>query len=93
MAIMGEYADLMLSGEVCEFCGCELGEGPGYPRRCHGCGGNADEVDFLPVIHRPRKHKCGHCPKKFRAYISARQHERDAHGIPMPTPKEKTNGR
>jgi hypothetical protein len=41
---MGEIADLMIEGEICEGCGCELGgEAPGYPRRCSGCGGKTDE--------------------------------------------------
>jgi len=36
---MGEQADLMINGDICELCGCELGEGEGYPRRCNGCEG------------------------------------------------------
>jgi hypothetical protein len=36
---MGEYAEMMLEGIVCEGCGEFMGGGaPGYPRRCRGCG-------------------------------------------------------
>lgn len=42
---MGEIADLMIEGEICEGCGAELGGGaPGFPRRCAGCGGRAEEA-------------------------------------------------
>lgn len=36
---MGEYAEMMLDGTVCESCGEWLGddEGPGFPRVCPGC--------------------------------------------------------
>lgn len=54
---MGEIADLMIEGEICEGCGCELdGEAPGFPRRCRGCGGNSR--DFIPsgrTSARPQK--------------------------------------
>lgn len=40
---MGEIAELMINGDICEGCGCELGEGDGYPRRCEGCGGKSRE--------------------------------------------------
>lgn len=41
---MGEAADLILEGILCQCCG-ELidGEEAGYPRTCAGCGG--DEYD------------------------------------------------
>lgn len=36
---MGEQADLMLNGDVCQICGMDFedGESPGYPRTCSGC--------------------------------------------------------
>lgn len=43
---MGEIADAMIEGDLCEGCGVYLGEGPGFPQRCEGCGGNAKEFDF-----------------------------------------------
>jgi hypothetical protein len=44
---MGDIADLMVNGDICEGCGVELeGEGGGYPRRCVGCGGNTPTMDW-----------------------------------------------
>jgi tRNA(Ile2) C34 agmatinyltransferase TiaS len=41
---MGDIADLMLNGDICDQCGVELeGEGMGFPRRCTGCGGKTPE--------------------------------------------------
>lgn len=36
---MGEMANLILNGEVCEICGEEFmdNEAAGYPRRCASC--------------------------------------------------------
>jgi len=36
---MGDIADLMLEGALCEACGEFLGDGDGFPQRCPGCGG------------------------------------------------------
>lgn len=39
---MGEIADMMLDGTLCEVCGVYLGdddgEGAGHPQRCKACG-------------------------------------------------------
>lgn len=43
---MGEIAELMINGDICEGCGVELqGAGDGYPRRCVACGGDTPEFD------------------------------------------------
>ncbi len=36
---MGEIADMMINGRMCEQCGVYMddGEEPGYPRLCPGC--------------------------------------------------------
>lgn len=34
---MGEIADMMLDGDLCEGCGEYLGDGEGYARKCVGC--------------------------------------------------------
>lgn len=36
--IMGEIADAMINGFLCQYCGVFLdGEEPGYPRSCEDC--------------------------------------------------------
>lgn len=34
---MGEYADAMIDGDVCETCGEWISEGPGHSRQCGYC--------------------------------------------------------
>jgi hypothetical protein len=38
---MGEIAEMMLDGTLCQVCGEYLGEGDGFPVTCAGC--NADD--------------------------------------------------
>ena len=48
---MGDTADLMLDGILCEWCGEFLDEkGVGYPRRCGGC----DPIDTVYDEECPR---------------------------------------
>ena len=35
--IMGEIADMMLEGILCEMCGVYLGRGDGFPKLCRDC--------------------------------------------------------
>lgn len=39
---MGEIAEMMLDGTLCESCGEFIGDGDGYPRKCGGCGGGGE---------------------------------------------------
>lgn len=34
---MGEIAEGMINGDLCEGCGVWMGEGDGYPRKCEEC--------------------------------------------------------
>lgn len=34
---MGDIADLMLSGDLCQVCGGYIGGGDGYPVTCEAC--------------------------------------------------------
>lgn len=36
---MGEIADAVLNGDMCQECGEWIGAGDGYPRSCLGCRG------------------------------------------------------
>lgn len=69
---MGEIADMMIGGEMCQYCGEYLGDGDGYPRSCAGC---ASEDDGKPGIRKvkivarsnnsaPLKHHCPMCGKR-----------------------------
>jgi len=43
---MGEIADSILNGLLCELCGAYVdGEEPGYPRKCEMCREEEEESD------------------------------------------------
>lgn len=55
---MGDIADDMLNGLMCQVCGEFLdGEEPGYPRSCAGCSDDDDDDQPQPVRkkHMPEK--------------------------------------
>lgn len=48
---MGEIAEMMLDGELCEGCGDYLGDGDGFPRYCRACRptGKRTKISFADV--------------------------------------------
>src|SRR5580692_11302367 len=77
---MGEIADLMINGDICQGCGAELGEGDGYPRQCRGCE-REGPLSRKPIPqHNTRKGKCGICGKSV-SLVGMRDHKRDAHRV------------
>jgi len=43
--LMGEYADMVMNGSMCECCGMFLdGDEPGYPRKCGACEADEEEL-------------------------------------------------
>ena len=48
---MGEIADSMISGEVCEMCGMFLdGDAPGFPRYCSAACADDRGADHSQVV-------------------------------------------
>ena len=82
---MGEIADMMLDGTMCQWCGEWLhgGEdGPGYPGLCASCAREerrtrTPEGEFRVV--GKLKLKCPACGKRVKA-VGLADHQRDAHG-------------
>lgn len=82
---MGEIADMMLDGTMCQVCGVWLEQEPvGYPVTCAGCIAAGDD----PTQHNldvnakpPRTVECPEagCERKFRTRDAAAQHWRDKH--------------
>jgi hypothetical protein len=63
---MGEIADMMLDGTLCERCGEYIGNAVGYPRKCSSCSKEYKKemlLDNLPKLamsfHRKADHKRG----------------------------------
>lgn len=73
---MGEWAEMMLDGTMCQVCGEFMGgAGGGIPRTCAGCRGRPE----LFSQSKP-KVKCASCGKKVKEAGLA-DHQRDVHGI------------
>ena len=84
---MGEIAEMMLDGTLCEGCGEYLGSDAGYPQYCSpecgaGRGGFEGELIHKPRAqpHGRRKHKCDQCDRHFRSEAAMLQHWRAKHG-------------
>jgi len=56
---MGEVADDILDGTLCQECGVYLGEGDGYPRSCAGCVGESS-VDTAAIKRMEKQAKRAH---------------------------------
>lgn len=70
---MGEVADMMIDGTLCEGCGVVLaGEAPGYPRYCRHCSNQHG-----PSV-APGKVKCPQCGRHVKS-AGLKDHQRDVH--------------
>lgn len=55
---MGDIADLIINGGMCQYCGECFDDEPGYPRSCPGC-----EEDEPTQAEKPEKVACPECGK------------------------------
>jgi len=81
---VGEYADMMLEGVMCQWCGEFLGEGEGFPTICAGCQSESgvDQHGNKPTKtagQKRRRHNCITCSRGFRTVDALNQHNRDKH--------------
>jgi len=83
---MGDVADMMLTGVLCQQCGEFIGEECGYPKSCSICG--AEEIYTRKLLQkseniarnaRQKKIKCPNCGKRVKE-VGLPDHIRDAHG-------------
>ena len=95
---MGDIADMMLEGILCQGCGEFLGDGEGYPMFCSACGGD-EESDFQPshlfavkqINDAPKVWGCSDCKKMFRKKAYALEHcKATGHREPVDTTKKVT---
>lgn len=73
--MMGEIADMMLDGTLCEGCGEYVGAATGYPVRCGACQNEGKPARKSAA----RKATCPNCGRKVKE-VGLAQHIRDAHG-------------
>lgn len=74
---MGEIAEMMLEGDLCEGCGEYLGDGDGFPRRCEGCERNVEP--YRQHGPKTRNVGCPNCNKKFATHEAYLDHYRAKH--------------
>lgn len=76
---MGEYADLMLEGHICQHCTAPMQEASGYPQSCIDCRSfDRDLAPAEPKANSKTKAACPICGKKVKL-IGLDQHRRAAH--------------
>lgn len=87
---MGEIAEMMLDGTMCEGCGEFLhggNDGPGFPGRCCSCR-NMIETDVhrqrsaIRPSKRPDSAQCSICKKRCKSEAGLQAHMADKHGAP-----------
>lgn len=71
---MGEIAELMLDGTLCEGCGVDMGDEYGYPRTCAGC--RRENATLV----RPPKVSCPKCLRRVKV-LGLADHMRDVHKV------------
>lgn len=76
---MGDIADMMLDGTLCECCGVYVGEAVGHPRYCSKqC--RLDRTPAKPAVpQRLPKEKCAVCGRKVKPG-GLTNHMKDSHG-------------
>lgn len=84
---MGEIADMMLDGTLCECCGAYIGSDAGYPQYCSDTCANDRGMaleDGIPVAldttPRPPKTICPDCGKRVKEAGLA-DHRRAVHSV------------
>lgn len=84
---MGDIAEMMLDGTLCEGCGVYLGGvAQGIPRRCYDCRPTKDERKAANIARheaqqaRAKKAPCPTCGKRVRL-VGMADHQRDVHGV------------
>jgi len=65
---MGEIAEAIVNGDLCEQCGSWIGPGDGYPRNC-GCDSGA-----RAAAPAPKPFKCPKCGKSFEKKVGRTDH-------------------
>lgn len=82
---MGEIAEMMVNGLLCQSCGVLMDdhEEPGYPRSCAACQ-HEDRVAHS-LANPSEKVKCPKCSKRVKA-VGLADHVRDVHGYPSEPP-------
>lgn len=72
---MGDVADMILDGTLCEGCGKVVGGAVGYSRKCRQC-----EKDFKPMEKKKPRVRCPMC-HKFVSKAGMGDHLKEKHRV------------
>ena len=61
---MGEIADAMLDGVLCQWCGEHIGNGEGFPGLCYGCTMEKEAADKLKKAKKKKKKRKAKGPRR-----------------------------
>lgn len=81
---MGEIAEMMLDGFMCEQCGeiigdIESGEGQGFPCLCAACQADAGDDEVYSLPNKAKPVQCTDCQRRFKNDAAWRDHYRVKH--------------
>jgi hypothetical protein len=76
---MGDVAEMMLDGTLCERCGVYIGNPDGYPKKCKPCKKEDNLENHAKYLLTQKKVECPTCKKKIKPAGLA-DHIRDKHG-------------
>lgn len=74
---MGDIADMILEGELCQECGAYMEGADGYPRSCRSCKPNFKKPAKTATAQE--KVNCPHCMKRVKR-VGLSNHIKDSHG-------------
>ena len=78
---MGEIADMMLDGTLCEGCGEYIGSDAGYPQYCSDeCAADRGALVYKTPTPDGKPFRCNDCFRRFGSDEARAQHRRDKHG-------------
>lgn len=81
---MGDVADMLIDGTLCEDCGAVIDDdSPGHPRCCNDCErerGIAAVDSAARTLAAETRVTCRQCGKRVK-YAGLRDHQRDKHGV------------
>jgi hypothetical protein len=78
---MGEIADMMLDGTLCEGCGEFLGADGGFPQRCAACSRDSSASSAIDAVIGT-KVPCPTCKRHVKP-TGLKDHMRDKHGVQL----------
>jgi hypothetical protein len=80
---MGEIAEMMLNGDLCEGCGgfIDFEDGGGFPRYCSPQCARDRGIQCAPATASYKGTPCPDCGKMCAGKFAVAQHRRDKHGV------------